>query len=420
MDLLKRTKKFIDEKWDRKSPLLLGYSGGPDSKALLYALRQAGISPHLAHVDHGWRSESAEEAAQLEEEAGRLGLPFHLKKLEGSPIGNLEEWSRNERLKFFKSLFEQFPFQALLLGHQADDQAETVLKRVLEGAHLVSFSAMSGESELAGMRVWRPLLGTTKKEILELDLQPILDPTNRDQKFLRGRLREQILPDLARQFGKEIGGNLRLLAERAGELGEYLDRKVAMVNREEGPWGVYYDLTGLERIEARHFLQKIGSFSREELEMALDVLGEKKANMQCNGLYIDRGMVFVLKDPPHFEQAIELRAGRFQSGDWTVEIEEGKAGSSDWKQVWSGRFEMGLPDGVLEMPGTFDSLRHDWNEAKVPAFIRGQVPVLNTGTKRIEFLSGKRYNFEACRWKVRFYANARCLKSVSYACSRTI
>src|SRR5579862_4351474 len=122
-----RLSEFLAKHWDGVSPLLLGYSGGPDSKALLYALLEAGCrsSLHLAHVDHGWRSESGEEAAELEKEARGLGLPFHMTRL--NLAANKEAASREARLKFFQALFAKIPFQALLLAHQAGDAAETAL-----------------------------------------------------------------------------------------------------------------------------------------------------------------------------------------------------------------------------------------------------------------------------------------------------
>ena len=113
---MKRVKDFLATHWEGQSPLLLGYSGGPDSKALLYLVREIeGIDLHVAHVDHGWRKESAEEAALLEEEIKSLGHVFHTTKLHMA-AKNKEAIAREERMAFFLSLFKRYPFQALLLG----------------------------------------------------------------------------------------------------------------------------------------------------------------------------------------------------------------------------------------------------------------------------------------------------------------
>jgi len=297
VDLLKRVKDFIGERLRGQSPLLLGYSGGPDSKALLYALIEMGGVPlHLAHIDHAWRPESGEEARLLAAEAKQLNLPFHSLRLSEKPTRNLEEAGRFARLSFFRSLFDKIPFAALLLAHQADDRAETALKRLCEGAHLAHLGGLAPVSVLEGMPVWRPLLAVRKTEIHEFlaarRLQPLLDPTNEDPRFLRTRLRSQTMPQLRESFGKEIVENLALLSERAIELRDYLDQKIAPVwqERREGPEGIAVSLQGLERVEARHLLQKLGSsqglcIPRRLLEPMLDAAkaGGRARRFQVGG-----------------------------------------------------------------------------------------------------------------------------------------
>ena len=259
---MEKAKQFLLAHWDRQSPLLLGYSGGPDSKALLYALLEAGCQAlHVAHVDHGWREESAREAEGLREEIEALGLPFHTTRLAPPARGNLEAVAREERMGYFLRLFQETPYQALLLGHQADDLAETSLKRLFEGAHLPFLGGMEAVSHWEGVSLWRPLLGVRRREILHFlkrkGLQPLFDPTNEDPLFLRARMRKETLPFLSRSFGKEVGENLASLSERAYELKRYLDRKIASCRVEKGEWGGAAQCEGLERIEARHLLQKV-------------------------------------------------------------------------------------------------------------------------------------------------------------------
>lgn len=250
---------------------MLGYSGGPDSKALLYALKKTEVPLHVAHVDHGWRKESGEEADALEQEVAELGLPFYRTRLEGC---DTEETARAGRLQFFAGLFQATPFQALLLAHQADDWAETALKRVLEGAHLPFLGGMDEVGHLYGMPIWRPFLKISK-QALELYLQKLgltalQDPTNADPAYLRSRMRVEIFPFLERSLGKRVVGNLRLLAERAAELKKFLDKRV------EGK-----ELDELEeRIERRHLLQSQAKeqgivLRRDRLEAILDAMDSK-------------------------------------------------------------------------------------------------------------------------------------------------
>jgi len=262
MQLTKRVKQYLREHWDQKSFLLLGYSGGPDSKALLYCLSGLKVPLHVAHVDHGWRDESAREAEMLKDEVQKLGLPFHSTRLLVKPNKNLEDFARQQRLAFFRSLQATVPFQAVVLAHHADDAAETVLKRLFEGAHLPHLGGMSSRTEIEGLTVFRPMLTTRKSEILSFLEQRALtalhDKTNDDPAFLRTRLRKDVVPALAEMFGKEIGGNLLLLAERAFELKAYLEKRVAKAwsSRKQSENSVQVDLTGLERIEARYLVQK--------------------------------------------------------------------------------------------------------------------------------------------------------------------
>lgn len=229
--LLLSVKRFLEERLKPNQPLIIGYSGGPDSKALLYLLldcrRFFPLDLHLAHIDHSWRPESRQEAMDLQAEAKKLALPFHLHTLakEDFTQGNFEEQGRNFRLNFFSKIYAQGGFQALLLGHHADDQAEVVLKRVFEGASLFSLGGLIEDRQIRGMNIWRPLLGVSKKTVLEWlerrNISFIEDPTNVSMLNLRGRMRKEILPFLKNSFRKEISNNLCWLAEESQQLKEY-------------------------------------------------------------------------------------------------------------------------------------------------------------------------------------------------------
>jgi tRNA(Ile)-lysidine synthase len=229
--LLLSVRDFLKPRFFPGKPLLIGYSGGPDSKALLHLLlgcrRFFPLELHVAHVDHGWREESREEGRLIEVEASILGLSFHLKSLTVNDFhsGNAEEQGREHRIDFFSGLYAKIGAQALLLGHQADDQAETVLKRLFEGGLL---GGLSAETELRGMQVWRPLLGVEKSEILDWlhqkNISYFLDPTNRDPRFLRSKMREELLPLINASFGKQVGANLCRLGEESREIKEYFHK----------------------------------------------------------------------------------------------------------------------------------------------------------------------------------------------------
>ena len=232
IDFLTQTvKNFLQGRSLSGKPLLLGYSGGPDSKALLHALLECRrffpVNLHVAHVDHGWRQESADEAEGLKGEVERLGLPWHGMRVSPGSFqeGNLENEGRMIRLRFFSELYHTLDCQALLLGHHGDDQAEVVMKRIFEGAHLFALGGLHAQTALEGMQIWRPLLGVRKKNAIqwleERQLPYLCDPTNESSRFLRGRMRQELLPTLTQAFGKEVSLNLCHLGQQAQELKEY-------------------------------------------------------------------------------------------------------------------------------------------------------------------------------------------------------
>lgn len=308
--MIEHVKRFLQLHWDKKSPLLLGYSGGPDSKALLYALIKNGSYPiHIAHVDHGWREESRDEAADIEEEMKTLRLPFHSARLSGLKPKECE--AREARLSFFSSLFEKIPFQALLLAHQAEDVAETSLKRIFEGAHLPFLGGMKQIGRIYEMEVWRPLLQKTKKEILsflqEHSLKPFFDKTNQDPLYLRSRLREEIFPFLRKSFGKEIEENLYTLSERSFELQNYLTENTKEAIIRTFPEGKAISCKGFARIEQRYILQaqakEVGmTWTRPVLEKVLDWVEDPRfmrhATLQSHWISSGRGWVVLLKGRP--------------------------------------------------------------------------------------------------------------------------
>lgn len=309
-------KQFLEDKEIEGGPLLVGYSGGPDSTALLHLLIQCkklmNLDLHLLHVDHGWRQESREEALQLKREAELLGLPFHLQTLTKSDFeeGNWEQQAREHRLSFFCQIYEALGAKGLFLGHHADDWAEVVLKRVFEGASLPFLGGLARSTQMRGMQVFRPLLPFPKDLILRWlaknGLPYFTDPTNQSRQFLRGRMRQDLLPFLNQSFGKEIGANLCHLGEEAQELKAYFSSlNRPLLDRVDG--GGCLDLKEflpLPPVQLRYLLkewaQKEGVFlSRQMVRGAVEALLKlKMAHFDSSGgrVEVNNGRVSLIKN----------------------------------------------------------------------------------------------------------------------------
>ena len=201
--------------------VLVACSGGPDSTALLDSL--ARLAPPrrwvlaVAHVDHGIRTGSEAEAAVVAELAAARGLPFHSLRVDVESGGSLQDRARTARHGALRAEAARVGATVIALGHTADDQAETVLMRLLAGASPVGLPAMAErERGLARplLRVWR---AATIAYCAALGIEPLEDPSNADPRFLRSRVRHEVIPALEAVFP---GARRRLvvLAERQRRL----------------------------------------------------------------------------------------------------------------------------------------------------------------------------------------------------------
>jgi tRNA(Ile)-lysidine synthase len=166
-----------------KTAVTCAVSGGADSLALLVLACAGGLDVTAVHVDHGLRPGSASEADVVRAAATQFGAAFESERVIVEPGPNLEARARDARRRVLPD--------GALTGHTADDQAETVLLNLLRG---------SGVDGLAGMRAGptKPILALRRAQThglcAELGLQPVQDPTNRDRRFRRNRVRHELLP----------------------------------------------------------------------------------------------------------------------------------------------------------------------------------------------------------------------------------
>ncbi len=190
-------------------PVLAAVSGGPDSLCLFDILHRLGYPITIAHLDHKIRAEAADEAQTLDQLAKALNVPICLGKADVISYAREQSLSVEEaaRVLRYQFLFQQAALiqaQAVVTGHTADDQVETVLMHLLRGSGL---GGLQGMNYCSLPNPWsdtipliRPLLGVWRQDITaylrERGLVPFEDPTNRDSLFFRNRIRHELIPIL--------------------------------------------------------------------------------------------------------------------------------------------------------------------------------------------------------------------------------
>jgi tRNA(Ile)-lysidine synthase len=210
--------------------VLIGVSGGADSVALLAALvalmRDWRLTLHVLHVDHGLRPDSARDGEFVRALGARLGVPVAVERVEIGR-GSVEAAARAARYAALETWADRVGASRIAVGHTADDQAETVLMRALGGAGARGLAAIP---PVRG-RVIRPLIELRRRRLrdaLEVaGLEWVEDPSNRDPKFLRNRVRHELLPLLAAAYRADVVPSLVDLARRLRETIDALDRTAA-------------------------------------------------------------------------------------------------------------------------------------------------------------------------------------------------
>jgi len=223
--------KLLDEE-DR---VVAALSGGPDSTALLVALvqiaKQLDFSIIVAHYNHGLRGTSSDEDEKYSQElAIKLGLIFVSGKMDQklrqkgkSP----EDFYRQQRYQFLDKVAEDYNAQKIALGHNIQDQAETVLLNLLRGSGL---GGLKGILPMREGKFIRPLIEVSRGEIIaflsEAGISYCQDSSNESKIYLRNKIRFELIPYLKEKFNPRIEENLAQMAEILRQDDEYIRNSV--------------------------------------------------------------------------------------------------------------------------------------------------------------------------------------------------
>ena len=204
-----------------QTSILIAVSGGADSIALMHSLARIGprlgLRLEVASLDHGLRPESGAEVQAVVERAQRLGLPAHARSLGLTDGPALEQRARDARYAQLEAVRLERGLELIATAHTASDQAETVLMRLARGAALGGAAAIAARM---GALI-RPLLGRTRAEVrayLAALGEPFVeDPMNADPRFLRVRVRRELLPLYEQTCGPRVEQHLARFAQYAAE-----------------------------------------------------------------------------------------------------------------------------------------------------------------------------------------------------------
>lgn len=408
--------------------VLVAVSGGCDSTALLHLLRFAagdgGPRVTAAHFDHGMRAESARDAAWVRGLCGAWGVPLAEARAETPP--RTEEEARDARYAFLRTAQAEAGATHLATAHHADDQAETVLFRVLRGTGLPGLAGIPprGEGGLV-----RPLLPFWRVEIVRYARAAGLawreDATNALADPARNRIRLQLLPEIERHVAPGARRSLARLAELAREDGAAWDAVLAPVladvlREEEGALVLVrerlavYDWRVAARV-LRAALRRVGaSPDRAGTRLALQFINEApsgrtftlpggvRITTEFGEARLERAVDDAPLAPPDEPLVIE-RAGageaRFRIGgaEWTARWRaEAEGGVDDERTMRLAidrvRFPLTLRarapgDRVRTRAGT-RPLKKLLGEARVPLRRRGTLPVLADATGAVLWVPG--------------------------------
>jgi tRNA(Ile)-lysidine synthase len=245
--MIRRIAQFVEEQelFSRDARIVVGISGGPDSMALLYLLLALNaeqgyqLELHVAHLHHGLRAHDADaDAAFVAAAADASALPCTIEhcdvpKLQSAEGGSIEEIARRERYAFFARICAASGARTIAVGHHADDNAETVLHRIIRGTGVRGIAGISPKRTMqrgSDLAIVRPLLGLGRGDILRYLANAGIayheDETNASHDGTRNRIRNELLPRLETDYNPQVREALLRLAEQARWVDQYIRETV--------------------------------------------------------------------------------------------------------------------------------------------------------------------------------------------------
>ncbi|UCJ16595.1 tRNA lysidine(34) synthetase TilS [Pseudomonas sp. MM211] len=388
--------------WREASAWRVAFSGGLDSTVLLHALAIAARSHALPpisaiHVHHGLQAAADDWPMHCQRLCDELGVPLHVEHVQVASGASLEQAARNARYAAFSAQLNRG--EVLLLAQHQDDQAETVLYRLLRGAGVRGLAAMAASRPLAAGHAVRPLLDVPRSALEAYaeayGLRWVEDPSNADSGLARNFLRREILPRLHRHWPKAS----QVLARTAEHQAEALEllQELAELDLQRAQASPGFDWLDVPCLDLQALRGLSDARQRNLLRYWLAGFTRLPDSRHWQGWFDLRDAGPDAKPVWRLESGELRRHGRYLfwlNADWAVAW---VAQAQPWPlaeqplalpgngRVWLegaipvGQLSVGYRQGgeVLEVPGRGRrDLKRLLQEAGVPEFIRGRIPLL--------------------------------------------
>ena len=236
--MIKKVEDFIidNNMIKAEEKILVALSGGPDSVCLLHILyslkEKLNINLGAIHINHMLRGEEAlEDERYVSDICEKLGIDCYIERIDINKVASennisLEMAGREERYKAFENIRERYGYDKIAVAHNANDQAETILMRMMRGTGL---EGLVGIKAIRGGGIIRPILCLNRNEIesycAENHLMPRIDKSNMERVYSRNKVRLDILPYMKENFNKDIIDTLNRMALILSKDNEYIEEQ---------------------------------------------------------------------------------------------------------------------------------------------------------------------------------------------------
>lgn len=197
--MIETVKNFLNKYNIKNKSVVIGFSAGPDSCALAHIIsklqKELNLELILAYFNHGWRKEAQEEERFTVDFAKKINAKYYIKKAPNNAKKN-EETARELRYNFFIESAKKFNTDSVILGHNKNDNIETLIYRLIKGTSIKGLTCIPENRDI----YYRPLLKIEKKDILEYlkinNIEYKIDSSNEDVKYKRNLIRKKIMPQM--------------------------------------------------------------------------------------------------------------------------------------------------------------------------------------------------------------------------------